>query len=411
MDIRFVRPDEAEQLTRNIVTSFPSKTPPELLENLDSELRAPSEGRYLGYFDDSGTLVGSLMMMDFSFNVRGVMMPMGAPAYVSTNFLHKKEKIACTLLKVLMGYNAETGTLMSCLHPFNPAFYGNMGYGYCNENILYEPKPCYIRSFGDKSGLAYATDADREEVLEVYRRYARRTNGATIHPFMDPYRIFFQKPYVVVCRREGRMTGYLTFEFVNVDHYTDMYHDLYVHEMIYDDLETLRRFMTFLASQVDQIDRVRILSTDEHLHMMFTNPDSGENRAHDGCIHEIGRRTMGHMVRILDVAGYFRKQTHCCAPVSRPFVLALTVQDPFLSHNNGVYYLDIAGETVTLLEHARPNVTLSADIATLSSLVMGAYPVERAVGLGRVCLSDHAYIPDIQRAIGWDKKPVNVTYF
>ena len=410
MDIRFVRPEEAEQLSRNIVSSFPSKTPPELLENLDSELHTPLEGRYLGCFDDNGTLIGSLMMMDFAFNVRGVMMPMGAAAYVSTNFLHKKEKIACTLLKVLMNYYAETDTPIGCLHPFNPAFYGKMGYGYCNENILYMPKPCYIRSFGDKSGLSYATEADRAEILDFYRRYAKRTNGATIHRFMDPYRIF-QQPYVVVCRRGGRITGYLTYEFVEVDHYTDMYHDLYVHEMIYDDLETLQQFMTFFASQTDQIDRVRILSTDEYLHMMFTNPDSGENLAHDGCIQEIGRRTMGCMVRIFDVPGYFKQQTHCSAPVSRNFVLSLEVHDPFLSRNCGTYYLDISGQTVTLVEHARPDVTLTTGIGELSSLVMGAYPLEQAAALGRVSVSDASFIPDIQRAIGWDKKPVNITYF
>lgn len=410
MDIRFVRPEEVGQLARNIVCSFPSKTPPELLENLESELHKPFEGRYLGCFDDNGTLIGSLMMMDFAFNVRGVMMPMGAAAYVSTNFLHKKEKVACTLLKVLMGYYAETDTPISCLHPFNPAFYGKMGYGYCNENILYMPKPCYIRSFGNKSGLSYATEADRDEILDYYRRYAKRTNGATIHRFMDPYRIF-QKPYIVVCRRNGKITGYLTFEFVEVDRYTDMYHDLYVHEMIYDDLETLRQFMTFFASQTDQIDRVRILSTDPYLHMMFTNPDSGENLAHDGCIQEIGRRTMGCMVRILDVAAYFKLQHHCCAPVSRNFVLALEVQDPFLPKNCGTYYLDISSQGVELKKNAHPDVTLSTGIAELSSLVMGAYPLEQAVAFGRISVSDPSYIADIQRAIGWDKKPVNVTYF
>ena len=42
---------------------------------------------------------------------------------------------------------------------------------------------------------------------------------------------------------------------------------------------------------------------------------------------------------------------------------------------------------------------------------MGAYPLEQAVALGRITVSDPAYIPDIQRAIGWDKKPVNITYF
>lgn len=410
MDVRFVLPSEVEQLARNVVTSFPSKTPAALLENMEGELYRPDEGRYLGCFDDGGTLLGSVLMMDFTLNVRGVMMPMGAAAYVSANFLHKKERVACTLLKVLMRYYAKLGTPIGCLHPFNPAFYRSMGYGYGNEYILYQPKPCYIRSFGDKSGLSYATEADRPEVLKFYRRWAEKTHGATIHHFMDPHRIF-DAPYVVVCRRDGKITGYLTFSFVEVDHYTDMYHDLMVHEMVYEDMDTLKQFMTFFASQVDQIERVRILSTDERLHMMFTNPDTGENRAHDGCIHEIGRRTMGYMTRIFDVAAYFRMQSHCQYPVSRPFVLALQVEDDFLSDNNRTFLLQIADSQVSVVEHAQPNVALSIGISALSSVVMGAYSLQDAISYGLAELSDPAFADDLQKAIGWDKKPVNLTYF
>lgn len=410
MDIRFVLPSEAEQLARNVVTSFPSKTPDALLQNMEGELYRPDEGRYLGCFDDDGTLLGSVLMMDFTLNVRGVMMPMGAAAYVSANFLHKKERIAYTLLKVLMRYYAKLGTPIGCLHPFNPAFYEKMGYGYCNENILYEPKPCNIRSFGDKSGLTYAGPQDRQEVLDFYRRHAQHTHGATVHHYMDPHRIF-DMPYVVVCRRAGKMTGYLTFEFVEVDHYTDMYHDLMVREMVYEDLDTLRQFMSFFASQVDQIERVRILSCDEYLHMMFSNPDSGENRAHDGCIQEIGRRTMGYMVRIFDLPGYFRLQSHCEATVSRSFVLALDIKDDLIAQNNDTFLLYVGGNSVKLVENAKPDVTLRSDISALSSLVMGAYPLDRALAFGRMDLSDHSYAADIQRAIGWSIKPVNYTYF
>ena len=38
MDIRFVLPSEVEQLARNVVTSFPSKTPAALLQNMEGEL-------------------------------------------------------------------------------------------------------------------------------------------------------------------------------------------------------------------------------------------------------------------------------------------------------------------------------------------------------------------------------------
>ena len=410
MEIRFVLPEEVEQLKRNVLTAFPSKTPDSLLRNMESELRQPDEGRYLGCFDDNGTLIGSILMMDFTLNVRGVMMPMGAAAYVSTNFLHKKEHIARNLLRVLMGYYCKLGTPVGCLHPFNPAFYRKMGYGHCMEAYFYMPKASAIRSFGKKSDLSYAEAADREEILDYYRAYAARTNGATVHHYMDPHRIF-DMPYVVLCRKNGRITGYLTFEFVEVDHYTDMYHDLCVREMIYDDVDTLQQFMTFFASQYDQIDRVRIYSPDPYLHEMFLNPDSGENRAHDGCIHEIGRRTMGNMVRLLNIPGYFSIQNRCQYPVSQPFTVALDVTDSFLPQNNSVFLLKIEGETVTLVEDEAPNVAVRIDVSDLSSLVIGAVPLRDLVRLGRVHIGDKSYIDDIQRAIGWDEKPVNYTYF
>ena len=76
MEIRFVEPTEVEQLRRNVQTAFPSKTPQALLDNMPEELVRPEEGRYLGCFDDDGTMIGSLLMMDFEMNVRGKMMKM-----------------------------------------------------------------------------------------------------------------------------------------------------------------------------------------------------------------------------------------------------------------------------------------------------------------------------------------------
>lgn len=411
MDIRFVLPAEVQQLQRNVLTAFPSKTPPALLANMESELYQPDEGRYLGCFDDDGTLIGSILMMDFTLNVRGVMMPMGAAAYVSTHFLHKKEHIARDLLRVLMGYYSKLGTAVGCLHPFDPAFYRKMGYGFCTEASFYSPKISSIRSFGYKGDLHFADPVrDREEILAYYRRWAERQNGATIHHFMDPHRIF-DMPYVVFCRKQNKITGYLTFEFADVDLYTEKYHDLCVREMLYDDLDTLQQFMTFFASQVDQIDRVRIYSADRYLHAMFTSPDSGENRAHDGCIHEIGRRTMGNMIRLFDVAQYFAVQTHCCRPVAQPFTLALHVTDSFLAANNTVFLLRADGNMVRLTENAAPDATLALDISDLSSLVIGAVPLKELVRFGRAQLDEPRFLCDIENAIGWDEKPVNYTYF
>ncbi len=410
MEIRFVKPEEVQQLARNVQTAFPSKTPQALLDNMPGELVHPDEGRYLGCFDDDGTMIGSLLMMDFEMNVRGKMMKMGAPAYVSTSFLHKKEHVAKNLLRVQMGVFAQTGTAVGALHPFNPAFYHKMGYGYCTEQMMYSPRPQYIRSYGDKSGLSYAKPEDEEEILEFYRQYARKTHGATIHSFMDKHRIF-DEPYVVVCRRNGRITGYLTFDFVEVDHYTDMYHDLAVREIICEDMETMKQFLTFFASQTDQIERVRIYTYEEYFHMLFTNPDSGENRAYDGAIQETGRKIMGFMFRILDLDEYFQQQNHCDKPVSREFTLELQVDDSFMESNNKMIQLHIKDKEVKLVSGQRADVVLKTNIADLSSFVIGAIPLEAFLWTGRMECSDTSYAQDIQNAIGWSQKPKNYTYF
>ena len=337
-------------------------------------------------------------------------MKMGAPAYVSTNFLHKKEHIARNLLRVQMGVFAQTGTAVGALHPFNPAFYRKMGYGYCTEQVMYSPRPQYIRSYGDKSGLSYAGPEDEEEILEFYRQYARKTHGATIHPFMDKHRIF-DEPYVVICRKNGKITGYLTFDFVQVDHYTDMYHDLAVRELVCEDMETMKQFLTFFASQTDQIERVRIYTYEEYFHILFTNPDSGENRAYDGAIQETGRKIMGFMFRILDLEEYFRQQSHCDKPVSRAFTLELQVEDDFMESNNKTIRLRIEEDRVCQTDAQKADVVLKAKIADLSSLVVGAIPLEAFLWSEQMECSDHAYVQDIQNAIGWSRKPKNYTYF
>ena len=214
-----------------------------------------------------------------------------------------------------------------------------------------------------------------------------------------------------ICRRNGKITGYLTFDFVQVDHYTDMYHDLAVRELVCEDMETMKQFLTFFASQTDQIERVRIYTYEEYFHILFTNPDSGENRAYDGAIQETGRKIMGFMFRILDLEEYFRQQSHCDKPVSRAFTLELQVEDDFMESNNKTIWLRIEGDRVCQTDAQKADVVLKAKIADLSSLVVGAIPLEAFLWSEQMECSDHAYVQDIQNAIGWSRKPKNYTYF
>ena len=153
-------------------------------------------------------------------------MPMGAAAYVSTNFLHKKEHIARNLLRVLMGYYTKLGTAVGCRTRSILRSIAKWDMGIvCRQISICRRQVQSVPSGTRKIFVLPKRKRIWYAVLDYYHAFAKRTNGSTIHPYMDPHRIF-DMPYVVLCRKEGRITGYLTFEFVEVEHYTDMYHDL-----------------------------------------------------------------------------------------------------------------------------------------------------------------------------------------
>ena len=142
IEIRFILPSEVDHLAKNVLTSFPSKTPDLILNLMEDDLHSPNFARYLGYFDDDNKLIGSIALLDFKINVRGKIMPMCAAAFVSTGFLNKKEHVARDLFRVLMSLSSKIGIPIGCLHPFNLEFYSKMGYGYCNDTTMYSPKHC-----------------------------------------------------------------------------------------------------------------------------------------------------------------------------------------------------------------------------------------------------------------------------
>lgn len=90
------------------------------------------------------------------------------------------------------------------------------------------------------------------------------------------------------------------------------------------------------------------------------------------------------------VSDHFAVQTHCCAPISRPFTLAVKLTDTSLTQNNRTFLLHIAGSQVFLVSEGTPDATLSLDISDFSSVVIGALPLQDLLWLGRMTLSHAA---------------------
>ena len=82
-----------------------------------------------------------------------------------------------------------------------------------------------------------------------------------------------------------------------------------------------------------------------------------------------------------------------------------------MESNNKTIRLRIEGDRVCQTDAQKADVVLKAKIADLSSLVVGAIPLEAFLWSEQMECSDHAYVQDIQNAIGWSRKPKNYTYF
>ena len=87
------------------------------------------------------------------------------------------------------------------------------------------------------------------------------------------------------------------------------------------------------------------------------------------------------------------------------------VEDDFMESNNKTIRLRIEGDRVCQTDAQKADVVLKTKIADLSSLVVGAIPLEAFLWSEQMECSDHAYVQDIQNAIGWSRKPKNYTYF
>jgi hypothetical protein len=77
-----------------------------------------------------GKLLGGMILIDFTMNYRGTMIPAGGVGLVAVDLLHKKEKVAQDMMVYFLNHYSQKKTPLLMLYPFRPDFYKNMGFGY-----------------------------------------------------------------------------------------------------------------------------------------------------------------------------------------------------------------------------------------------------------------------------------------
>jgi predicted acetyltransferase len=360
------------------------------------------------YQDDK--LVGIMRWHDYFMNVHGTKMLTGGIGMVAVDLLHKKEGVAKEMLLHFLNAYRDRGICLVSLYPFRVDFYKQMGFGVSTKMNQYQFKPSSLR-FTGKEHIVYLDAQDKEEMLACYNRIVRQTHGMITKTDREMTAFLAQpEQFVVGCRQNGHINGYLAFQFENDHANNRMYNNLIIKEFHYETREALAQLCSFLHSQADQINRIILSTQDDDFHLMLSDPGNGTSNLLPSVYHESNAAGVGLMHRIIDVPLFFKKLSQHRFGNENGLV-RMTIRDTFLPEQQGSWLIRFTEGLPQVVDDGQADVEVSMDISEFSSLVMGAVSFHKLYAYGLVEVDREEYLPMLGRLFYVERKPRCTTAF
>lgn len=358
-----------------------------------------------------GKLLGGMRMHDFVMNLFGELTPVGGVGMVAVDLLHKKRHVAKELIEFFLYHYREREAPLALLYPFRPDFYRKMGFGYGTKKSRYCLLPQAFPRGGGHTQLRFLDKASIPALLDCYMRYTRRTHGMITRTEKNFRRLLDSSGlrvvgYVV----DEKIQGYLAFTFKAASEDNFIHNNLHVVELVYEEREVLAELLAFLATQLDQVNRVVIDTFDHAFHHLFWDPRDGNPALIPSVYHETNVQGVGLMYRVLDLQRLFESLSHRNFG-GQTLRLQINLRDTFLPENAGslgVHFIQGKGGVVEGGDH---DVAISLDVASLSSLMVGAARFRQLYTYGLIDLSDPSYLGRLDRLFAVSENPVCMTSF
>ena len=277
---------------------------------------------------------------------------MGGIGMVAVDLLHKKEHVARDLIAFFLDHYRKRGMPLGLLYPFRPDFYKRMGFGYGTKMSEYRVRPSDLPAHGSKDNLVDLGPDDSEPLLDYYNRYQTRTHGMLRRTTFEIERKLSRaQNHLVGYRQDGRLHGYLQYQFRSANERNFLLNDMEVFECLYDTPEVLMAFLKYLQTQADQIRMVVFWTQDEDFQYLFLDPRNGSDYLMPRIYHASNMQGTGLMYRVLDTELLLRMLTaegHSFG--DQTCRLHLEVTDSFLPANSGPVVVELEGGRVRTVE-------------------------------------------------------------
>ncbi|WP_367176490.1 GNAT family N-acetyltransferase [Haloarcula rubripromontorii] len=321
---------------------------------------------------DGDTLRAVCKLYYLDTTVRGEAATVGGLGAVATPPEHRGQGYAADLCRHALCEYREADVGFVTLWPFSTPFYHRLGWGTANTYRRFDLPPSTLPD-DDIAGQMVTLDADDWERLRRVETVAADGTALSLRRSEAWWRERTLAdwdgdgvPYCYGYERDGDLCGYLVYTVAD-----DAANTLSVSNFAAVDEEARRALLAFLGNHGAQVERVTLqLPPDAPLLHRVADPGAVD------CTVEAGP-----MVRLTDVGSLERFDWP-----GGDLDCTLSVSDPLLDRNDGLFRLSVSGGTATVdpLSPADSPADVTVDIATLSQLAVGTHGVaaaERLAGL------------------------------
>lgn len=365
---------------------------------------------FYGMFEEDN-LIAVMRLFDFQMNCFGKIITVSGLGFLGVHLMHKKEKVAKTMVEFYEEHFKSRGIPFGLLLPFRPDFYKNMGYGFGTKMNQYRLSTLRIPAYYGDSDLRYIKEVGISKLLDCHTRVVNRTHGMMIK-FGDEIRDLFGDEYNHVVGNydaNGNINGYLVYKFQNGKAGNYTINNIYIKELIYENTEVLRKLLGFLRKQEDQVNLVIFNTEDENFAYLLDNPlNDSLNYIPYGYL-ETNTQAIGVMYKIFDVKKAFE---HCAHRNYNNANLAVRflIKDDFSKEKKEEVIVKFE-KGVAILNSKEYEVTVKINIAEFSSLFLGCVSIKGLFNLGLLEVDNEELIEELDRAFYCNEKPVCYTDF
>ena len=416
-DIRLLKTDDDFFSFANIATNAYTAIAPytedailQLKELLKNKQENDDTVDFYGLFQHE-QLIAGMRTHTYKMNLHQTMIQVGGVGQVAVDLLHKKEQAAKALLEYFLTlFRSKTISLVA-LYPFRPDFYKKMGFGYGSNIYQYSLQPSAFAKGPSKQHLIFASIADEEKIKSCYNRYVEKTHGMFYKTDFEWQTFFKQRELrIVAFEKDNEILGYIAFSFRKAHDTNFLLNDLVIKECIYETPEALLELSTFLNSQADQVHRIEWNTHDENIRFFTSDARNGATHLIPSVYHPSSTSGIGLMYRIINIE-QFIQQLRQKTMAALPIVWQLNVVDSFLVENNIQLILQTKNGFLEIIDSKQIDVSLTIDIAELSSLFMGVISLKELYMYSKVQISDCAYLQMLNDLFVNFEKPICTTAF